>query len=419
MVAVWPDGETSHPYERLPFEVHYPYADGSVVELCLPESMRECGVSQYKRESLKPDNFCAINIAPSHSFCSFATPEGSCNFGEGFSNRTNYVEEPKNLGLPFNVQALIGEGVGSKYNENVAKAMAAINKQTFCGNSPNLPALMGQLCGPVCRNAGFEIVPGTARMVSVQDDGGYRDALFALIFRFQHVPGDISQFPDDGCVVAFRGAFVNDNNRSSDFHSAQTGMSNVHGPGCMADSKCEGHTGFFNTWSKLQDPVFEGLASAGCPEGSNVVVTGYSLGGAVVPFAMYYLQMAGWKVRSSYTISQPRVSNQAFADTFMETMGENATLFRITFGYDAVSRWPSTAHGYTQLGYEVHYIEGTHAYEMCGYAKAGETKCGMDNYPKAELSYDKYHCPNPLAPNGTMCPVDAEFYDQCWGVMGV
>lgn len=419
MVAVWPDGETSHPFERLPFEVHYPNDDDSVIELCLPESMRECGVSQYKRESLLPDNFCTINLAPNGSFCWFQSPEGSCSFGEAFSKRTNYPEVPKQLGLPFDVDSLMGEGVGSKYNENVAKAMAAINKQIFCGASPNLPVLMGQLCGLVCRTAGFELVPGSARMVSVKDQG-YGDALFAMIFRFQHVPGDISHFPDDGCVVAFRGAFVNDDKRSSDLHSARTDMTTIIGIGCTSEGKCAGHTGFYNTWVQLQEPVFQALRGAGCPETSNVVVTGYSLGGAVVPFAMYYLHTAGWKVKSSYTISQPRVSNPAFADNFMDVMGEvNATLFRITFGRDAVSRWPTTADGYKHVGYEVHYIEGTTSYEMCGYAVGEESKCGTDTYARAALSYDKYHCPNPLAPDGSMCPADEEFYHACWGVVGV
>jgi hypothetical protein len=153
-------------------------------------------------------------------------------------------------------------------------------------------------------------------------------------------------------------------------------------PGCKADGKgkdsndCEVHAGYYKDWLSLRPCIIRALDANGCTNknsaaganGSQLRVTGHSLGAAVAAIAMMDLEDAGWTVREAYNFGMPRTGNWQFAKGFMNQF--TGRFWRVTHHKDLIVQVPlpmrNISWTYSHTGLEAFYDgEVSQGYKIC------------------------------------------------------
>jgi hypothetical protein len=116
------------------------------------------------------------------------------------------------------------------------------------------------------------------------------------------------------------------------------------------------HAGFSASWGEVSDVVLPAVdaAKAAHPD-YGVVMTGYSLGGAVATLATACLRLRRAAVPAAvdlYTYGSPRVGNLELAKLVTVTTADRGAAYRITHASDPVPRLPPIAFNYRHLSPE-------------------------------------------------------------------
>eukprot|EP00929_Paragymnodinium_shiwhaense_P003851 TRINITY_DN104541_c0_g1_i1.p1 TRINITY_DN104541_c0_g1~~TRINITY_DN104541_c0_g1_i1.p1 ORF type:complete len:327 (-),score=20.33 TRINITY_DN104541_c0_g1_i1:204-1184(-) len=161
-------------------------------------------------------------------------------------------------------------------------------------------------CGYHCEHVSLHPEVTVLHGHTLNDTG----ALQAIVGQFQ--PGAQPPFvPADSCVVAVRGTQYKEHmvNAITNLRWSRTALpDDWHCPGCGA------HTGFFISEEKLRPGIEKALLTRSC---KNVLLTGHSMGAAVVSILAYKLQQdlatKGAKVVAVVGFGTPRAMNSMFA----------------------------------------------------------------------------------------------------------
>ncbi|RSH95317.1 hypothetical protein EHS25_000404 [Saitozyma podzolica] len=199
-------------------------------------------------------------------------------------------------------------------------------------------------CGSACN--------GNAKPTSVTGgDGGSTPRFY------------IATLSDNSLVVAISGTNTsNDASIAVDLEFPLTSVSTSDFPGA---SGVEVHTGFLDAFERLKGSVTSAVQSGVSGGATNVLVTGHSLGGALVHLTATYLQkLLGTGVTvTAKAFASPRVGNQAWANYVDATLGSN-TQHMINFN-DDVPHVPPRDWGFQQSSGEVWILQGGTTYESC------------------------------------------------------
>jgi pimeloyl-ACP methyl ester carboxylesterase len=95
---------------------------------------------------------------------------------------------------------------------------------------------------------------------------------------------------------------------------------------------------------------------------ATVMVTGHSLGGALGVMAAAHIQNKYRLVEMLYTVGQPRVGNDKFAQ-FMGTFVPET--YRIVDYADQIVHIPQSILGFKHFGWEAWYQRGMQEYKIC------------------------------------------------------
>jgi len=146
--------------------------------------------------------------------------------------------------------------------------------------------------------------------------------------------------------------------------------------GCKGAKNCKVHAGYYATWRSLSSCIVKGLESNGCTNkisangtnGSQLRVTGHSMGAAVSSIAMMALEYDGWIIRDSYNFGMPRTGNGEFAQGLINQF--EGRLWRVTHHKDIIVQVPppmwNFSWAYVHTGLEAFYDGNlTQGHKMC------------------------------------------------------
>lgn len=276
-----------------------------------------------------------------------------------------------------------------------ARAFAALTQASYCGPDEGL---LNWSCD-ACRDAGFDIVPGTVRFVE-KTELSQHNSTSAFVARVA-VPDAPSS---DGCVIAFRGSET----LTNWIRDSQLWPRSVPFEWCDG---CEIEHGFAEIVQNVSPKLIRTLAEIGCvPEKqasaargttSSVYVTGHSLGAAISTLAMCFLGEAGFNIKLSYNFESPRVGNAKFAAVFDKEFARSIPVYRVTHHKDPVVHLPLRwIFDYTHVSVEVFY-DSKNDFRIC---PATEDRGCADQYNIFEtLLHVGDHCHSPLVGGGNIC----------------
>jgi hypothetical protein len=181
-------------------------------------------------------------------------------------------------------------------------------------------------------------------------------------------------------VVAFRGS-VNTANWIMNLKTARTSY-----PFCPNCSVHIGFNGGYNGVKAQLDPIIGDLRSR-YPSAS-LMVTGHSLGGALAVLAAADLHTRLGIVEHLYTLGQPRVGNDKFAQWMTDLI---PNYFRIVHYADEVTHVPQSILGFKHAGWEEWYGRDMQTYTTCpSESKACSNQLSLLKMSQADHSITLY-----------------------------
>uniref|UniRef100_A0A7S1MK88 Fungal lipase-type domain-containing protein n=1 Tax=Alexandrium catenella TaxID=2925 RepID=A0A7S1MK88_ALECA len=322
------------------------------------------------------------------------------------------------------------DACAKEFDTDMARAMAALSKLSYCGPGPvplapygseeNFPGLAVQSAKTFCEPAGFQL--GKVETVALPDGSHpVKNADFAYAASVKPVKG--MPAPAFQCVVVFRGTWVNPANMET---NTNLEMIDLPVPSCKGKG-CKVAAGPWEMYMTMKAGVIKALKTVGCGTGAKITLTGHSLGAEVATLAMIDLKdNEGYEVEPSYTFESPAPFNNEAVQVFEDTMGNQTgfSFFRITNTNDQVTRFP---YDNAQPGCQIWFHSNTDItkYKICGNSIVSPS-CGTLEMPKNQLCrmaaprggganapslgcggdyapYNGPHCILALAPQGNMC----------------
>ncbi|CAE8715174.1 unnamed protein product, partial [Polarella glacialis] len=121
----------------------------------------------------------------------------------------------------------------------------------------------------------------------------------------------------------------------------------------LCGDSCSVHDGFLTEWQSLKSCVEDSLTAIGSPKGSEIRVTGHSLGGAVSSLAMVELHYDGWHIKEAMSFGMPRAGDTGFSQVFTRLF--SGRYFRVTHHMDPIPHVPPEEFDFLHFGREVFY----------------------------------------------------------------
>lgn len=111
--------------------------------------------------------------------------------------------------------------------------------------------------------------------------------------------------------------------------------------------------GFYDEWKSLRPCVKDYLKDLSDKFGTNIRVTGHSLGAATSSLAMLDCGLWGYNIVEAYNFGMPRTGDRSFSKSFTDKFKN--VFVRMTYHQDIVVQNPPSWFGYHHVGPEVHY----------------------------------------------------------------
>jgi len=182
---------------------------------------------------------------------------------------------------------------------------------------------------------------------------------------------------NDVCVAVFRGT-SNVAGWIQDLKSAKLVDMDPALVKCSYNGEtCKVGSGFMNNYASVAEYLKGNLTEIGCTKGSDLRITGHSLGAAEAAIAMFDLKDEGYNLIEQYTFGQPRVGNKVFTQAFNAEFGQ--TTFRVTHGEDPVPHLPFEWMGFAHIATEVYYADDTtNGYKICD-GSGSDASCSQEH----------------------------------------
>lgn len=118
----------------------------------------------------------------------------------------------------------------------------------------------------------------------------------------------------------------------------------------MAVANGKVHAGFFSAWDEISEDVLSALAvsRAQYPD-FKLILTGHSLGGAVVTISAADIFPSASSSTALYTYGSPRAGNDVFADY---VVNDGRAVYRVTHRDDPVPHLPTIDQGFYHVSPE-------------------------------------------------------------------
>lgn len=272
------------------------------------------------------------------------------------------------------------------YNEATALEYAYLCTASMCSpgaTSPTSVSLEAWNCGTAC-----DAVPGMSNVRAIES--GKQNDAFAYIGK-----------KNDVCLAVFRGT-SDVAGWIEDLKSAVLVDLEDQGVPCSYNGEtCKVGDGFMANYNSLAAALKGNLTDIGCTKGSQLSITGHSLGAAEAAIAMFDLKHEGYDIIETYTFGQPRVGDKVFVNAF-ESEFVSIDTYRITHADDPVPHLPFEFMDFRHLNTEVFYedkvadgyrvCDGSGEDRKCSNSKsdlvpAAVITCGVDKSACAHLNY--------------------------------
>jgi len=215
------------------------------------------------------------------------------------------------------------------YNESTAVVYARLAGAAYCPTE----TLRNWTCGDFCDSI------SDVSAAKICESYAHSSVAFAV-----QLPVSIGLQPR--CVLSFRG--------SSNVQNWLDNLATWRADASLDDCDgCATHSGFLSIWMDMRNCVENALEAAGCARGSDIAVTGHSLGAALAALAAFELDIKGWHVVESYDFGRPRVGNDVFAQAYDSRF--KGRTYRITHAQDPVPHLPPQLLGFEHTDPEIFY----------------------------------------------------------------
>jgi len=242
--------------------------------------------------------------------------------------------------------------VFAAYDEAVALEYAYLCTASMCSpgaTSPTTASLEAWDCGAAC-----DAVPGMSDVRAIES-GKTNDA-FAYVGK-----------KNGECLAVFRGTsdlagWMEDLKSAVLVDLTDYGLGDI----CSYNgTTCKVGDGFMDNYNSVSTYLKGNLTDIGCTKGSQLSITGHSLGAAEAAIAMFDLKHEGYDIVETYTFGQPRVGDQVFVSAFEAEFGPIDT-YRVTHADDPVPHLPFEFMDFKHLATEVYYEKTTsNGYVVC------------------------------------------------------
>merc|ERR1712176_335783 len=130
-----------------------------------------------------------------------------------------------------------------------------------------------------------------------------------------NVRGYVAKLPqaENKCIVSIRGS-ITTINWLRDFEFWHTPWPNWDSANQSICQGCQVHTGVAKCYSELREDMMKYIKELEC---HNIVLSGHSLGGAIVSLASMDLRTLGFSVDTVYTYGKLRVGNDSYVSAYI------------------------------------------------------------------------------------------------------
>jgi len=279
--------------------------------------------------------------------------------------------------------AIAASPVLAAYDEAVALEYSYLCTASMCSpgaTSPTTASLEAWNCGAAC-----DAVPGMTDVRAIES-GKANDA-FAYVAKKNGV-----------CLAVFRGTsdlagWLEDLKSATLVDLSDYGYGEICSYG---GTTCKVGDGFMNNYNSVASYVKGNLTEIGCTKGSQLSITGHSLGAAEAGIAMFDLKHEGYDIIETYTFGQPRVGDKVFAQAYEAEFGPIDT-YRVTHADDPVPHLPFEFMDFTHISTEVWYESTTSkGYKVCNGSgedpKCSNSKSDLVPVASATCATDQAKC---------------------------
>jgi len=275
-----------------------------------------------------------------------------------------------------------------EFDINASKQLAIVSSLAYHTKPACLEEISKWTCES-CNRSGLDVVPRSVQVFSTKHSA-FRGLTAKLpAADTAQARGDV---PSTECLVSFRGSTYAGSlhGNVAQLHT-DLDVAQVEVPVEWGCRSCYVHKGFLNAWQELEQEVLSALRGSGC-EGSGLVLTGHSLGGALATLAAWPLsRLHGFHLSRIYTFESPRVGGTAFASAWNDAIAKEVPAFRVTHGGDPITRMPCFFGAFRHVLHEVRHEEDG-GYTVDPYAEAPCEQSSLTDAVAALPRVMELHC---------------------------
>lgn len=269
-----------------------------------------------------------------------------------------------------------------EFDVNVSKQLAIMSSLAY-HTEPACVAQISEWTCESCTQSGLDVEPRSVQVFST------KHAAFRGFTAKLPAAGGA---PATECLVSFRGTtYAGSLHGNVAQVQRDLDVALIEVPSEWGCRGCYVHKGFLLAWEELEQEVLSALRSSGC-EGSGLVLTGHSLGGALATLAAWPLtKLHSFDLSKIYTFESPRVGGTAFASAWDSAIAKEVPSFRVTHGGDPITRMPCVFGAFRHVMYEVRHEEDG-GYTVDPYAEAPCEQSSLTGVVAALWRGTELHC---------------------------